>query len=174
MIKKVFLILIGSLTLSSCSVSYQNERRDFLSYRYALRKAGDLHGKPFNEYELLDKNPGFTDYTKLFDTTNSYMNFQCVGDDYDSFHCETTLCLKDKNGRIILGSESETFNTHLEKSFVVCDDEKYNLLYGTMYYTASYWVRLQCEYDVNGDGNKTLLTFEFWKKSFNEAPVWSR
>lgn len=173
MIKKLLLLLFSCLSLSSCSIKSENKSKSFTNYYYELVRAGDLHGLPPTEKELLNANPGFTNYVNLFDLKGSFINFQCVGNDFDSFHCETTLCLKDKKGVTILGDSSVVFNTYIDKNEIKCEDTAVQEKIGKIYYYPAYWCRLQCEYDVNDDGNKVLITFEFWKKAFNEVPLWS-
>lgn len=168
----MFLLVFSCLLLSSCSIKSEDQRKTFTNYYYELVRAGDIHGLPPEEKELLDKNPGYTNYANLFDLKNSYINFQCVGNDFDSFHCETTLCIKDKKGDLILGSPNIVFNTHIENNEIKCDNEKDQDKIGKIYYYPAYWCRLQCEYTISDD-EKVLITFEFWKKSFNEVPIWS-
>lgn len=175
MFKKLFILFSLSLVLTSCSFSGQSVYKQFLNYRYVLNNAGDLHGLPATSNEVLGRNPGFTSYINLFDKENSYIDFQCYGNSFDSFYCETTFCLKDKNGNYVMGNENYKFRTSFDsrKQILLFEDKNIESQFGVVYANAVYSCRWQCEYDVKGDGNKVLLTFEFWKKALNPIPEWS-
>lgn len=171
---RIFVLIFGIL-LSSCSFGNENKELTFLNYKYTLKDAGDLHGLEPTSNEMLNRNTGFTSYTNLFDKERSYINFQCYGSSYDSFYCETTFCLCDKNGNNIIGGEDFKFNTSYnggQAGTINIENEEKRKILGTIYVYTPYWCRWQYEYDVNGDGNKTLLTFEFWKSSYNDLPDW--
>lgn len=176
--KKVLLLPIFVLILSSCSFSNPTTNYAFLNYKFVLNDAGDLHGINPTTNEVLKRNSGFTSYTKLFDKKTSYINFQCKGTNINDYHCETTFCLRDKEGNIVIGSDDYVFNTGITPNGydarVIFYNKQDEETFGTMYVYTPYWVRWQFEYDVNGDGNKTLLTFEFWKSTYNDVPEWSK
>lgn len=176
--KKIFALPLLTLLLSSCSFTNATKDYAYLNHKYVLNDAGDLHGLNPESGTVMRNNKGFTSYTNLFDKKNSYIDFQCKGTNKNDFHCETTFYLLDKKGSVVYGSEDYIFNTRLAKGYnnttVVYENENDQEKFGSMYVYIPYWVRWQFEYDVNGDGNKVLLTFEFWKSTFNEVPEWSK
>lgn len=172
--KNLFLSVLP-LLLASCSFGEQSINNAYLNYKYVLKSAGDIHDVPLRTKEVLSSTPGFTNYTSLFDKEKSYINFQCVGTNFDDFKCETTFVLYDKNGNTVFGGENFVFNsryTSKNRGELVYEDENIKNQIGTIYVNTAYWCRWQFEYDVDGSGNKTLLTFEFWKTSYNTLPEW--
>lgn len=172
---KIFKLVLLSFLLSSCSFSRQSTLKSFLNYRYVLKDAGDIHGLDPSKGTVLNGTKGFTSYTKLFNKQNSYINFQCKGNNQNDFHCETTMCVTDLGGNMVFGDENYVFNTSVpygESVEIIYDNKEDENKIGRIYVYTPYWVRWQFEYDVNNDGNKVLLTFEFWKQTYNDLPEW--
>lgn len=171
------LLLVALLPLlCSCSLDQESYNHRYLNYKYVLKQAGDLHGIKPTSKEVLDQNKGFTSYLSLFNKNKSYINFQCVGTNAENFHCETTFVLYDKKGNLLVGDENIVFNTSyngVQSGKIKYEDPQYKEKIGTIYVYTPYWCRWQFEYDVDGSGNKTLLTFEFWKSTYNPLPEWS-
>lgn len=174
--KRIFAFFALVPLLSSCSFSLQTKERFYLNYKYNLVRAGDLHGKSPAYGEVLDRISGFTSYISLFDTKKSYINYQCYGNNFNDFYCDTTFVLYDKNGNKVFGDEDYHFKTRYDGGqsgkikFVNSEDSK---KFGKIYVYTPYWCRWQFNYDVKGDGNLVKLTFEFWKGQFNKLPDWS-
>lgn len=169
-------ILLFAFLLSSCSFSRQNKEKFYLNYFYTLNDCGDIHEYSPTYGEVLKRDPGFTSYTSLFNKNSSYINFQCYGDSFNTYYCETTFCLVDKNNNYVFGNDTFKFRTSFSGGQIgelIFEDEEIANFVGKIYVYTPYWCRWQYEYDVNNDGNKTLLTFEFWKRNFNELPEWS-
>ena len=157
--------------LSSCGSGSANITRAYLSWRYVLFRAGDLHGLPPTSDEVLDRNPGYTSYIDLFNKDKSYISFQCFGTSYEDFYCECSFKLVDVNDVTIIENNNfkcEYSGGQLGKIIYNDDDAKKAL--GTIYVYTPYWCRWQFEYDINNNGDKTLLTFEFWKNVPNPLP----
>lgn len=174
---KLLLLPLLVCGLSSCSIKKEDKVKLFLNYDYRLIRAGDLHGISPLSKDVLTQNKGFTSYISLFDTKRSHINFQCDGSSFDEVHCDTTFALYDKNGNCIFGSDDETFRTSYvgnQMGKVKFEDKETGNKFGTIYVSTPYWCRWQFEYDVDGSGEKTLLTFEFVKKTFNPLPDWSK
>ena len=171
--RKLLFFLIIPLSLCSCSISTNDKYLAYLNYKYTLVRAGDLHGLNPTSNEVLNRNPGFTSYMKYFDKQSSYINFQCVGTSLYDFKCETQFCLKDSSGKEIINLVNPVFYTTYsggQSGTVNILDNSVKDLVGTIYVYTPYWCRWQCEYDVNDDGNPILITFEFWKSSYNPLP----
>lgn len=163
------------LCLSSCSLGKADKATFFLNYKYTLVRAGDLHGIKPSAMEVISQNPGFTSYISLFSKTKSYINFQCKGTSVDDFYCETTFVLYDSGGNLIAGGEDLVFRTRYageQRGTIKYYDQEVENKLGTIYVYTPYWCRWQCEYDVDGSGQKTLITFEFWKNTYNPLPDW--
>lgn len=174
---KLLLLPLLVCGLSSCSIKKEDKVKLFLNYDYRLVRAGDLHGISPISNDVISRNPGFTSYISLFDINKSHINFQCTGNNFDEFHCDTTFALYDKSGSCIVGSDDVTFRTNYvgnQHGTIVYEDEAVGTELGTIYVSTPYWCRWQFEYDVDGSGNKILLTFEFWKKTYNSLPEWSK
>ena len=176
MIKKILILLISPLLLSSCSFGDSSEDYEFLNYKYTLNEAGDIHGAIPTSGEVgLYKIAGFTNYINHFDRENSYINFQVVGDSFETTSCNGTFCLKDKKGNYVVGNDVISFNCRHsggQSGKIIFSDSYVANLLGNIYVFTPYWCRCQFEYDINNDGNPLLLTFEFWKSSYNEVPEW--
>ena len=106
---KYLLFLLPSLLLSSCTISSNNTQITYLNCHYVLKSAGDLHGLNVWSNEVLDRNPGFTNYTNLFDISNSFIDFQLLGDSFESLHCDSIFQLKSKPSSFV-----EEINIHEE------------------------------------------------------------
>lgn len=160
--------------LTGCSFSVQSKENKFLNYKYVLTRAGDIHESSVTSGVTLNKISGFDSYISLFDTKKSYINCQCVGNNFDEFKTETSIVLYDKKGNKVFGDENHIFYTKLGKNskFDFFDEEEHNKI-GDIYFNIIYWTRWQFDYDVKGDGNKITITFEFMKNSFNDLPEWS-
>ena len=171
--RKLLCCLFIPLLLSSCSLESNNINVSYLNYRYQLVRAGDIHGlDPFSK-ELLDKNPGYTSYIELFNKKTGYINFQCVGSSLDDLRCETQFYLEDINGNVLVNATDPVFYTSFkgtQTGKIVYTDKDIENKIGDIYVYTPYWCRWQCEYDVDGSGNKITLTFEFWKKEYNPLP----
>lgn len=173
--KNIILLSLIPL-LASCSINQESYNHRYLNYKYTLVRAGDLHGISPTSKENLAQNKGFTSYITLFDKSKSFINFQCIGNNASNFHCETTFVLYDKSGNLLAGGEDIVFNTSysgVQSGKIKYEDPEIGSKLGTIYVYTPYWCRWQFEYDVDGSGNKTLLTFEFWKSTFNPVPEWS-
>lgn len=173
---KQFVFLLFPFLLCSCSFGNESVDRSYLNYKYVLKDAGDIHEYAPNYGEVLNRDPGFTSYTSLFDKNKSYINFQCYGNNVNNFYCETTFSLVDKNGNIVFGGDDFKFKTRFsggQSGTLVIEDPNIALTIGTIYVYTPYWCRYQLEYDVDGSGIKKLLTFEFWKNKYNPLPEWS-
>lgn len=158
-------------TLTSCSARGANVIKSYLNYRYVLVRAGDLHDLPPTSDEVLDRNPGFTSYINLFSKDESFINFQCKGDSFDNFYCEATFKLVDTNNVVLVENTSfKCSYTGGQNGMVIYEDEITKDQLGIIYVYTPYWCRWQYEYDVDGSGKKTLLTFEFWKSQYNSLP----
>ena len=157
--------------LSSCGVGEMNRTWSYLNFNYRLVRLGDIGtASPFSE-EVLDRVPGYVSYTSLFSTKESYINFQCKGTSYEDFYCEASFRLVDKNDCVIIQENSFRCKyTGGQTGYIIYDDEEVENKLGNIYVYTPYWCRWQFEYDVNNDGNKQMLTFEFWKMEFNELP----
>lgn len=176
--KKILILPVLVMMLSSCSFTNPTTNYAYLNYKYVLNDAGDLHGSDPTKGNVMRHTAGYTSYTSYFDKKTSYINFQCKGTNINDYHCETTFCLRDKDGNVVFGSDDYVFNTGITTRgyhatvifYNKVDEEKI----GTIYVYTPYWVRWQFECDANGDGTKELLTFEFWKNTFNDVPEWSK
>ena len=161
------------LSLSSCSAKNANIIKSYLSYKYVLNEAGDLHGLHPASNEVLNRNPGFISYIKLFDKSKSYINYQCKGTSYEDFYCEASFYLYDKDGKSIVKKDSFVCQyTGGQRGTIIYNDDETAEELGTIYVYTPYWCRFQFEYDVDNSGTKTLLTFEFWKNAYNDLPDW--
>ena len=160
-----------SIVLSSCGAKSANITKSYLNYKYTLVRCGDLHGLSPTSNEVLDRNEGFTSYIDLFDKSKSYINFQCKGTSFEDFYCEASFYLFDYNGGKIKSIDSFICQYSGEQGgMVIYNDEETKTQLGIIYVYTPYWCRWQFEYDVDDSGNKTLLTFEFWKGQFNNLP----
>ncbi len=165
-----FILLPLILCAVSCNVRSNNIKRSYLNYVYKLKRGGDLHGLSPTSEEVLDRNLGFTSYISLF-SMESYISFQCKGTSYENFYCEASFLLLDKDSNVLVEKDSFRCSyTGGQSGTVIYEDEDTSQLLGTIYVYTPYWCRWQFEYDVDGSGEKTLLTFEFWKHSFNPLP----
>lgn len=167
------IFLLFFIFISGCSTNSANVTKAYLNRQYNLIRAGDLHGLSPNSSEVLDEkhNKGFTSYIHLFDKSKSFVNFQCKGTSYDNFYCDGTLVLYDLKGNLIM--EAEEFRCSYSDgqwgSIIYENQEMYSKL-GIIYVYTPYWCRCQFYYDISGDGNLTLLTFEFWVAKGNDLP----
>lgn len=157
--------------MPSCNSGSSNIEKAYLNYKYVLSRAGDIHGLSPTSNEVLDRNPGFTSYINLFDKDESFINFQCKGTSYKDFCCEASFRLVGINSTIVIEKESFVCSySGGQGGIIVYDDIETKELLGPIYVYTPYWCRWQFEYDVDGSGEKTLLTFEFWKNTYNPLP----
>lgn len=169
--RKLFLFLLLPFCIVSCSTRNANITKSYLNCEYHLWRAGDLHGLDPTSNEVLDRNPGFISYVNLFDKRSSYINFQCKGTSYDDFYCDASFKLVDKNLNTLV--EVDSFVCEYvggQYGTIVIKDTDTKEYLGKIYVYTPYWCRWQYEYDVDGEGNKILLTFEFWKERNNQLP----
>ena len=169
-----FQLLLFVPLLCSCTPKKYNDTQ-FLNYKYVLSYVGDIHGADPRRYESLGRVPGITSYSKKFDQKNSFINFQCRGDSFENYHCETTFSLKDIEGNVVIECLTPFNSTYKggEEGNIIFDEPTVKEKIDTIYVYTPYWVRIQLNYDINKDGNNVLLTFEFWKKTFNDIDIWS-
>lgn len=169
----LFLMFVSLLPLSSCSVKSETKVSSYLNYCFKLTKVGDIHNADIYYPYPQDRVKGYKDYKYLFNLNDSFMNFQCKGDTFDNFHCETSFSLKTTSGVDLFSELPPTFDTELNSagdSKLIFKDPEIGIKVGTVFVSTIYYCRYQKEYDVNGDGNMVLLTFEFWKTTFNDVP----
>lgn len=170
--RKYFLLfLLFPILITSCSTRNANVTKSFLNAEYHLWRAGDLHGLNPTSNEVLDRNPGFTNYIQLFDRKESFVNFQCKGTSYEDFYCDASFRLVDKNHNVLVNKDSficEYVGGQYGMVTIKNDETKEYL--GKIYVYTPYWCRWQYEYDVDGKGNVILLTFEFWIEKYNQLP----
>ena len=158
--------------IQGCSVASQNYDYSYLNNQYFLSRAGDIHGvDPFSE-TTLSNIKGFTDYISLFNKKESLLNFQCYGTSVEDFYCIGSVKIVDAMDNVLLNNSSfECWaNVDLyygEVKFINIQDAEQ---IGRIYIHTPYWCRLQLDYDVDGSGNKTTITFEFGKGRFNDLP----
>lgn len=174
--KKLSLIFMLPLLLCGCSVKSESIYNQYLNYKFVLRRAGDIKGQDVNYPYNMDRLPGYVSYIDRFDTSNSYIDFQCKGNNFDNFRCETTFVLKTKTNGYIRNI-TVPFNTRFigyELGTIEIFDDKIKQELGTIYVYTPYFCRWQCDFDVDGDGNKELITFEFVKEKFNDVPEWEK
>lgn len=173
---KLFLLPVFLCGLTSCSIKSEDKSKLFLNYDYKLVRVGDIHGGDPATKEVLTQHPNFTSYISLFNKSKSHINFQCKGSNYNDFHCDTTFALYDKDGNCIAGGDDAVFRTSYvgqQHGTILYEDDEIKQKLGTIYVYTPYWCRWQMEYDVDKSGNKVLLTFEFWKTTYNPLPEWS-
>ena len=167
------LFIIFLTLLTSCSVGTNDIQTSFLNYKYILSCAGDLNGVNPTSGEVLNRNKGFKDYTSRFNKNSCYINFQCLGTSYDDFRCETTFFVQDKKNTILIDRSENPFLTSFsggQRGIILFNNEYDSESIGTIFVYTPYWCRWQCLYDLEGDGELILLTFEFWKKEYNPLP----
>ncbi len=168
---KKMLLVICPILISGCSVSNNNKTINYLNRSYHLNSAGDLHGLDPTSNEVLSGNEGFTSYINLFNKNNSYFDFQCKGTSYDDFYCDMIFHVEDKYGNVLVDvKDAKCYYTGSQSGKVVVYDKSIADTVGTIYVYTPYWCRWQWEYDVDNSGNKTLLTFEFWKGVLHSLP----
>ena len=166
------LLLLLCLSFSSCSMRSESYDYAYLNNRYNLWAVADIHGKdPFygrDLYAVKDVDL----HNELFDLENSYLNFQCKGESYSDFHCEGELHLYNSSNQevLIVNSFNCSANVSLYTGMIVFYDEVAKEKIGDIYISTPYWCRIQLYYDIQGTGEKTLLTFEFFKGKFNDLP----
>lgn len=163
----LFLFSTTGCTLSSKSTDY-----GYLTNEYNLQYVGDIHGRDMEEEEVLNRYKGYTDYLYLFDKSKCYMNFQCKGSSYGDFWCEGSIVIVQANGDILFENKSFSCWAEIGLYYGVLkyNSESVKEQIVNIYIYAPYWCRLQLYYDIEGNGEKVLLTFEFWKGKYNELP----
>lgn len=174
--KKILLIPIMCFLLTSCNAGVENLDISYLNYKYVLNCSANLHGLDPRTNEVLERNISKENrdrdiYTKYFDKEKSFINFQCVGSTFEDFKCETSFYLTKKNGDIVVSLD--LFYTKYsggESGVIIFKDAELGNQIGTIYVYTPYWCRCQFNIDANDDGNKELLTFEFWKNTYNPLP----
>ena len=170
-LRKSFILFVLIPFVVSCSTRNANITKAYLNCKYTLWRAGDLHGLSPTSNEVLDRNPGYTSYVNLFNKGECYINFQCKGTNYEDFYCEASFKLIDKDNNVLVEKESFVCRyTGSQTGKIIFEDEETEEYLGTIYVYTPYWCRWQYEYDVDNSGNKTLLTFEFWKGKSNPLP----
>lgn len=178
MAKKLFILL--SVLLSSCSVGPQTTYKSFLNFNFVLRSVVDLHGESVwtDEIILLNHIPKEKQiedvYTDYFDTSKSFINFECKGNNSDNFRCETVFSLVTKDGKVIVDYTDSPFLTSYigdQTGFVLFEDANVENELGTIYVNSIYWCRWRYNYDIDNDGVDEELTFEFQKKQINPTPL---
>ena len=173
--KKIHFLALLPLILCGCSVNSESVFNYYLNHKFILSRAGDIKGQDITYPYNMDRLPGYVSYINYFDAKNSYIDFRCKGNNFDNFRCETTFVLKTKEDAYIKDIEVP-FNTRFtggELGTIEIFDEKIKQELGTIYVYTPYFCRWQFEIDIDNDGNKELLTFEFMKAQFNDVPEWS-
>ena len=174
--KKVLVFSILPLLLCGCSAKNESVFYSYLNHKFTLRRVGDIKGQSVTYPYNMDRLPGYVNYSNYFDLNNSYINFQCKGDNFDNFRCETTFVLKNSKNEYIKNIDVP-FNTRFsggQLGTLEIFDEAVKQELGTIYVYTPYFCRWQFELDLNNDGNKKIITFEFMKGQFNDLPEWGK
>ena len=155
----------SSVSSEVSSKRVERDSRYFINYKYKLSCVANIHDHHITEGERLDRLSNINVYTDMFDSS-SYFDFSCTGDTLDQY-CKTTFFVTS----FTIGGLKCNFYTSLKENNqlttlnYVEEDVKEEL--GEIYVYTPYWVRLQIPTDCDQDGIPEIITFEFWKETFN-------